>query len=202
MSEAERRIHEALALCNFRGSIVSYDAAAFAQACSPHAIRDVLTVRDEREARMLAEIDRLRQWEVAGREWLDKTDWVQSKDAPVQWLGKHRADILRSEIDRLIRERDEAREWNRQMVEKAASGGALDGYRELAARAAAAENERDAMARALLECDAVARARGDKYGLCDSIDNSSSPYPSQWLADLLAKASAALAQIEKERSDA
>jgi len=48
--------------------------------------------------------------------------------------------------------------------------------------------ERDALARALLECDAVARARGDKYGLCDCIDNGGSPYPSQWLADLLAQA--------------
>lgn len=40
---------------------------------------------------------------------------------------------------------EQAQQWNREMVEKAASGGVLDGYRELGARAAAAENERDAL---------------------------------------------------------
>ena len=53
------------------------------------------------------EIERLRQWEIVGREWLDKTDWMQSKDAPVRWLGKHRADALRDEIERLTAERDD-----------------------------------------------------------------------------------------------
>lgn len=61
MTEAEARIREALAtLCDFKGSIVSYDAAEFAKACSPHAIRDVLTVRDEREAALRAEVEALR----------------------------------------------------------------------------------------------------------------------------------------------
>ena len=55
------------------------------------------------------EIERLRQWEIVGREWLDKTDWMQSKDAPVRWLGKHRADALRDEIERLTAERDDLR---------------------------------------------------------------------------------------------
>ena len=53
--------------------------------------------------------------------------------------------IIRAALDRLTRELAEAREWNRQMVEKAASGGTLDGYRELGAKVAAAENERDAL---------------------------------------------------------
>ena len=44
---------------------------------------------------------------------------------------------LRAEVSEL-------REWQRQMVEKAAANS-LDGYRELGARAAAAENERDAL---------------------------------------------------------
>lgn len=48
--------------------------------------------------------------------------------------------------------------------------------------------ERDALRTALHDCDVVARQRGDKYGLCDQIDNGGSPYPSQWLADLLAQA--------------
>ena len=34
----------------------------------------------------------------------------------------------------------------------------------------------------LRECDAVARKRGDKYGLCDAIDNDGQPYQSQHLA--------------------
>lgn len=38
----------------------------------------------------------------------------------------------------------------------------------------------------LRECDAVARKRGDKYGLCDAIDNTGQPYQSQSLADYLA----------------
>lgn len=55
------------------------------------------------------EIERLRQWELVGREWIDKTDWMQSRDAPVRWLGKHRADAMREEIERLTAERDEVR---------------------------------------------------------------------------------------------
>lgn len=57
----------------------------------------------------MTEIERLRQWELVGREWIDKTDWMQSRDAPVRWLGKHRADALREEIERLRAERDELR---------------------------------------------------------------------------------------------
>lgn len=37
----------------------------------------------------------------------------------------------------------------------------------------------------ILEADKVARKRGDKYGLCDSIDNFGNPYPSQWAADII-----------------
>jgi hypothetical protein len=39
---------------------------------------------------------------------------------------------------------------------------------------------------ALLSVNAVAIERGDKFGACDQIDNTGQPYPSQWLADLLA----------------
>jgi DNA repair exonuclease SbcCD ATPase subunit len=45
-------------------------------------------------------------------------------------------------IEKLIKERDEARKNYQWMVERAADNR-LDGYRELGARAAAAENERD-----------------------------------------------------------
>lgn len=54
------------------------------------------------------EIERLRQWETCGREWLDKTDWVQQRmnsgDLPSTALGKHRADVMREEIERLTEE--------------------------------------------------------------------------------------------------
>jgi len=43
-------------------------------------------------------------------------------------------------------------------------------------------------AQALLDIDAVARARGDKFGICDCVDKKGSPYPSQWLQGLLDEA--------------
>jgi hypothetical protein len=54
------------------------------------------------------EIERLRQWEMCGREWQNKTDWVQQRmnsgDWPVTALGKHRADVMREEIERMTEE--------------------------------------------------------------------------------------------------
>lgn len=51
------------------------------------------------------EIERLRQWETCGQEWLCKTDWVQERvnagSWPISALGKHRADVMREEIERL-----------------------------------------------------------------------------------------------------
>lgn len=46
-------------------------------------------------------------------------------------------------IDAQAAENERLREWNRQIVEKAAAGGTLDGYRELGARVAAAESLAD-----------------------------------------------------------
>jgi hypothetical protein len=40
----------------------------------------------------------------------------------------------------------------------------------------------------LLNADAVARARGDRFGLCDCIDKNGNPYPSAWLEGLLEEA--------------
>ena len=48
-----------------------------------------------------------------------------------------------------------------------------------------AGQEAQQFAQALLNADHVARARGDRFGLCDCVDNAGNPYPSQWLADLL-----------------
>jgi hypothetical protein len=47
------------------------------------------------------------QWqELAAKQWLDKTDWVQ-QTAEVNELGMHRADVLRQRIERLKAERAE-----------------------------------------------------------------------------------------------
>lgn len=37
----------------------------------------------------------------------------------------------------------------------------------------------------ILDADKVARKRGDKYGLCDSMTDRTGPYPSQWSADII-----------------
>jgi len=44
------------------------------------------------------EVMRLREWEACGREWLEKTEWVQKAGIPPRWLGWHRADIMRETI--------------------------------------------------------------------------------------------------------
>jgi hypothetical protein len=60
------------------------------------------------------------------------------------------ANTLREQVERLTRERDEARANYAFMVERAADQR-LDGYRELGARAAAAENNADKLATQLDE---------------------------------------------------
>ena len=46
--------------------------------------------------------------------WLDKTSWVQDESSagklPGNYLGMHRADVMRAEIERLRKERDEFRD--------------------------------------------------------------------------------------------
>lgn len=44
----------------------------------------------------------------------------------------------------------------------------------------------------LIDIDAVARYRGDKFGVCDCIDNAGDPYPSHFLQDVV------LAEIKKQ----
>lgn len=58
-----------------------------------------------------AELRRLHQVEIAFREWIDKTAWVQHSAAPGD-LGKHRADVLRGRIDHLHAEIEQLREQN------------------------------------------------------------------------------------------
>jgi hypothetical protein len=48
-----------------------------------------------------AELRRLHQQELALKEWLDKTEWVQ-ETSEAHELGMHRADVLAQRIDRLV----------------------------------------------------------------------------------------------------
>lgn len=49
------------------------------------------------------------QWVAMGHEWLDKTEWVQTSALSPRWLGRHRADVLREQIEELTAERDALR---------------------------------------------------------------------------------------------
>lgn len=46
--------------------------------------------------------------QVALKEWLDKTEFMQTDRLPVEYLGMHRADVLRMQLERCLRLFDEA----------------------------------------------------------------------------------------------
>ena len=50
---------------------------------------------------LLDEITRLQQFKMAFDEWMKKTEWVQTSELPTRLLGRHRADVMRLEIERL-----------------------------------------------------------------------------------------------------
>lgn len=94
------------------------------------------------------------------------------------------ADLIdaRAEIARLTAERDKANANYRFMVERAADAS-LEGYRELGARAAAAENERDALRADLAEVrkyaeavraeiDTLTKQRDNAFGYVESIEGA------------------------------
>jgi hypothetical protein len=83
------------------------------------------------------------------------------------WMASRAA--LEAEAARLTKERDEARANYQLMVDRACDEK-LDGYRELGARAAAADSERDAAVReaARLRAD-VARLESERAGLSYSL---------------------------------
>lgn len=58
------------------------------------------------------------------------------------------------------------------------------------------QNELEQAYRLILEANETALKRGDKYGLCDSIDRRGNPYPSQWGADILHRASDYIAEVD------
>lgn len=47
-----------------------------------------------------AEVERLKRFETAYKEWHDKTAWVQDTQQKGEW-GMHRADVLKKRIEAL-----------------------------------------------------------------------------------------------------
>ena len=62
---------------------------------------DDLFDADGEPKKAAAELRRLHQHELALKEWLDKTEWVQETHEAYE-LGMHRADALKRRIDRLV----------------------------------------------------------------------------------------------------
>lgn len=83
-----------------------------------------------------------------------RTDEVGSEDSQGSHLDFLAMRKLAAQLERELaaaQERiRELEEWNRKMVEKAASGGVLDGYRELGVKLAAAEEWREAVLNELI----------------------------------------------------
>lgn len=73
------------------------------------------------------------------------------EDGVMVLVSRQACDEAADEIDRL-------RKWNADMVAKSASGGVLDGYREMGAKLAAVEAERYALRQ---ELDGVLKMIGD-----------------------------------------
>lgn len=105
LKQATRRV------CEERGDPWPDDADAEFDDPSVARFADVIaelvlaehTAELEREAALMrARMERL---EAALDEWASKTDWAQ-KSAQVHELGLHRADVLRTRIERLQGERD------------------------------------------------------------------------------------------------
>ena len=70
---------------------------------------------DERD-KLRAEFERLSRFEAAYNEWQDKTEWVQTAVStgalPARYLGMHRADVLRAEVEALRKDAERYR-WLR-----------------------------------------------------------------------------------------
>jgi hypothetical protein len=56
-------------------------------------------------------------------------------------------------------------------------------------------------AQALLDIDALAWVRGEKFGICDCVDRKGNPYPSSWLDGLLKDARENLKLIPSKNID-
>jgi hypothetical protein len=77
--------------------------------------------------------------------------------------------------------------WAKPQGDELAAGALTDDAKD----AALVED----LSAALRSVNAVAIERGEKYGVCDQIDNAGNPYQSKWLADLLALRSGIRSEI-------
>lgn len=56
---------------------------------------------------------------------------------------------------------------------------------------------KDLLYRILLDAHETALRRGDKYGLCDAIDNHGTPYPSAAMAEVIGEAVDYVARVDR-----
>lgn len=73
---------------------------------SPMTATEALRKLELAYSRQGIELEKAR---TALNEWFEKTNWVQEQMAsfPLSALGKHRADVMREEIERLRKENEE-----------------------------------------------------------------------------------------------
>lgn len=93
MIEAERRIREALAdeALHDEGASVSdtlYAAHVFEEACSPENIAALLADRDEREAKLRAEVEHLRDLLRVEQALALRQDPFRCYDIECEWFGR------------------------------------------------------------------------------------------------------------------
>lgn len=108
--------------------------------------------------------------------------------------GLHAKSDIAAELAWRDAEIDRLREWQRQMVEKAASGGRLDGYRELAGKLAAKDAENDRLRAALVAAMEVVKAERERITQYDFVE----PKRAEELDAIIAQADVVLKYNERK----
>lgn len=75
--------------------------------------------------------------------WDEAVQYCDDDESPISLFHADDVAKLQAELAAMTQERDELREWNKAMVVKAASGGVLDGYREMGKQLAAMTKKAD-----------------------------------------------------------
>ena len=88
-------------------------------------------------------------------------------------LGWTTRDGIADVIESQQREIEELREWNAAMVEKMASGGTLDGYREMASKVASLQSRLD-------ECEAALRQHDALLSTAANVSGDVGAYSTGW----------------------
>ena len=126
------------------------------------------TVRSTAAAALEMSSELSRIWRLPALDWARATaDFTQhlaalarSGEQPAAMAAMKTFDKLKTYVNRVVRERDEARANYQFMVDHAANEK-LDGYRQLGQRAATAENERDEVRQQLAETERCRRDAED-----------------------------------------